>query len=152
LPFAAAEPIFLLHVELAAISEGVMTTAETITKPETKPHALVASDRVEGTVVRRLSGERIGSIQRLMIDKVSGNVAYAVLRFGGFLGMGEKHLPIPWEKLKYDTATQAYQVSITEAELAAAPSYAAGGEFDWGNRKSETELHNYYGARPYWGF
>ena len=128
-----------------------MTTAETITKPETKPHALVASDRVEGTVVRRLSGERIGTIQRLMIDKVSGNVAYAVLRFGGFLGMGEKHPPIPWEKLKYDTTTQAYQVSITEAELAAAPSYAAGQEFDWGDRKSEIALHDYYSARPYWG-
>ena len=128
-----------------------MTTAGTITKPETKTHALVASDRVEGTVVRRLSGERIGTIQRLMIDKVSGNVAYAVLRFGGFLGMSEKHLPIPWEKLKFDTATQAYQVCITDAELAAAPSYAAGQEFDWGDRKSEIELHNYYGARPYWG-
>jgi hypothetical protein len=128
-----------------------MTTAGTIPKSETKPHALVASDRVEGTVVRRLSGERIGSIQRLMIDKVSGNVAYAVLRFGGFLGMGEKHLPIPWEKLKFDTTTQAYQVSITEAERAAAPAYAAGGEFDWGDRKSEVDLHNYYSARPYWG-
>jgi hypothetical protein len=128
-----------------------MTIAETITKTEPKHHALVASDRVEGTVVRRLSGERIGTIQRLMIDKVSGNVAYAVLRFGGFLGMGEKHLPIPWEKLKFDRATQAYQVSITEAELAKAPSYAADQDFDWGDRKSEVALHNYYGARPYWG-
>jgi hypothetical protein len=151
LPFGAAEPTFSLQVELVATSEGVMTTADTITKPETKPHALVASDRVEGTVVRRLNGERIGSIQRLMIDKVSGNVAYAVLRFGGFLGMGEKHLPIPWEKLKYDTTTQAYLVSITEAELARAPSYAASEEFDWGDRKSEIELHSYYSARPYWG-
>ncbi len=128
-----------------------MTTAETIAKPETKHHALVASDRVEGTVIRRLSGERVGTIQRLMIDKVSGNVAYAVLRFGGFLGMGEKHLPIPWERLKFDMTRQAYLVSLTDAELAKAPSYAAGDEFDWGDRKSEVALHNYYGARPYWG-
>lgn len=128
-----------------------MTTADTITKPETKHHALVASDRVEGTIVRRLSGERIGTIQRLMIDKVGGNVAYAVLRFGGFLGMGEKHLPIPWERLKFDTTRQAYLVSITDAELANAPSYAADADFDWGDRKSEVALHNYYGARPYWG-
>jgi hypothetical protein len=128
-----------------------MTTAETIAKPETKHHALVASDRVEGTIVRRLSGERVGTIQRLMIDKVSGNVAYAVLRFGGFLGMGEKHLPIPWERLKFDTTRQAYLVSLSDAELAKAPSYAAGEEFDWGDRKSEVALHNYYGARPYWG-
>jgi len=128
-----------------------MTTAETIVKPETKHHALVASDRVEGTIIRRLSGERVGTIQRLMIDKVSGNVAYAVLRFGGFLGMGEKHLPIPWERLKFDMTRQAYLVSLTDAELAKAPSYAAGDEFDWGDRKSEVALHNYYGARPYWG-
>ncbi len=128
-----------------------MTTAETIAKPETKHHALVASDRVEGTIIRRLSGERVGTIQRLMIDKVSGNVAYAVLRFGGFLGMGEKHLPIPWERLKFDMTRQAYLVSLTDAELAKAPSYAAGDEFDWGDRKSEVALHNYYGARPYWG-
>src|SRR5262245_1198642 len=129
------------------------TAAETIDHPEneTRHHALIASDRVEGTVVRRMSGERIGTIQRLMIDKVSGNVAYAVLRFGGFLGIGDKHLPIPWEKLRYDTTTQAYQVSISDAELAAAPSHAADTEFDWGDRGAERRLHDYYGTRPYWG-
>src|SRR5260221_629744 len=57
-------------------------------------HSLIASDRVEGTPVRRSSGEKIGTIERLMIDKLSGNVAYAVLSFGGFLGMGQKHVPI----------------------------------------------------------
>ena len=65
-------------------------------------HSLIASDRVEGTPVRRSSGEKIGTIERLMIDKLSGNVAYAVLSFGGFLGMGQKHLPIPWTRLTYD--------------------------------------------------
>src|SRR5260370_899977 len=55
-------------------------------------HSLIASDRVEGTPVRRSSGEKIGTIERLMIDKLSGNVAYAVLSFGGFLGMGQKHV------------------------------------------------------------
>jgi hypothetical protein len=143
--------MFSLRVELAAILEGVMTTAETIAETETKHHALVASDRVEGTVVRRLSGERVGTIQRLMIDKVSGNVAYAVLRFGGFLGMGEKHLPIPWDRLKFDTTRQSYLVSLTDTELANAPSYASDADFDWGDRRSEVALHNYYGARPYWG-
>jgi len=59
--------------------------------PETKSHALIPSDRVEGTAVCRTSGEKIGTIQRLMIDKISGSVAYAVLRFGGLLGIGAKH-------------------------------------------------------------
>ena len=62
-------------------------------------HSLIASDRVEGTPVRRSGGEKIGTIERLMIDKISGNVAYAVLSFGGFLGIGQRHAPIPWAKL-----------------------------------------------------
>ena len=53
-----------------------------------KPHRFVASDRVEGTLVRRSDGTKIGTIERLMIDKVSGKVAYAVLGFGGFMGVG----------------------------------------------------------------
>ena len=116
-----------------------------------KPHALIASDRVEGTPVVRASGEKIGTIERVMIDKVSGNVAYAVLSFGGFFGLGEKHLPIPWAMLKYDTAAAAYQVSISDDELAKAPSYAADKDFDWGDRRQEQRLHDYYRARPYWG-
>ena len=128
-----------------------MPTTDAIANPTKKQHALVASDRVEGTVVRRLSGEKIGTVQRVMIDKISGNVAYAVLSFGGFLGLGEKHLPIPWQRLKYDTTSESYQVSISDAELAKAPSYAADQEFDWGDRSEERRLHEFYGTRPYWG-
>ena len=126
-----------------------MTTAETLTNP--KPHALIASDRVEGTVVRRPNGDKIGAIERLMIDKISGNVAYAVLSFGGFLGLGEKHIPVPWSKLDYDPAMQAYSLDIPDEELKKAPSYAADKEFDWGDRSQENALHDYYKARPYWG-
>jgi hypothetical protein len=61
-----------------------------------KPHQLIASDRVEGTAVRRPNGDMIGHIERLMIDKVSGQVSYAVMSSGGFLGMGAKLLPLPW--------------------------------------------------------
>ena len=128
-----------------------MSMTAATANPDTKPHALIASDRVEGTVVRRANGDKIGTIQRLMIDKISGNVAYAVLRFGGLLGIGEKHLPIPWGKLKFEPLLQAYQVDISDDELAKAPSYAADKEFDWGDRSQETHLHDYYKARPYWG-
>jgi len=126
-------------------------TDNPIAKPETKPHALIASDRVEGTVVRRPNGEKVGAIERLMIDKLSGKVAYAVLSFGGFLGMGEKHMPIPWEKLKFDTTKQAYEVDISDEEIEKAPSYAADKEFDWGDRSQEQQVHDYYNTRPYWG-
>ena len=114
-------------------------------------HSLIASDRVEGTPVRRSDGGKIGTIERLMIDKLSGNVAYAVLSFGGFLGMGLKHLPIPWARLTYDRALGAYHLDLTEEELKRAPSFTVGEDFDWGDRSREIEIHNYYRVPPYWG-
>jgi PRC-barrel domain len=64
---------------------------------------LIESDRVEGTTVYDPSGNNIGSIKRLMIEKISGRVAYAVMSFGGFLGMGTEEHAVPWNKLTYDT-------------------------------------------------
>ena len=116
-----------------------------------QPHSLIASDRVEGTPVRRAGGEKIGTIARLMIDKLSGNVAYAVLSFGGFLGMGQKHAPIPWARLSYDRTLGAYRLDLTDEELRQAPAVAADQEFDWGDRSREVEIHNYYRVPPYWG-
>ena len=114
-------------------------------------HRLSARDRVEGTPVRRSGGEKIGTIERLMIDKLSGNVAYAVLSFGGFLGMGQKHLPIPWARLTYDRNLGAYHLDLSDEELKQAPSFAADQEFDWGDRSREVEIHNYYRVPPYGG-
>ncbi len=108
-------------------------------------HTLIASDRIEGTPVRRPDGEKLGTIQRLMIDKVTGKVAYAVLRFGGFLGVGEKHLPVPWERLHYDRAHGAYQLDIGDDELRNAPE-----TFDWGYRTEEITIHAYR-APAHWG-
>ena len=116
-----------------------------------QPHSLIASDRVEGTPVRRSNGEKLGTIQRLMIDKVSGQVAYAVLRFGGFLGIGQKHLPMPWSRLSYNRMLGAYQLDLTKEELARAPACEADEEFDWGDRSREIEVHNFYRVPPYWG-
>jgi hypothetical protein len=116
-----------------------------------RSHTLVASDRVEGTPVRRSNGEKIGTIQRLMIDKISGSVAYAVLSFGGFLGMGQRHAPVPWARLTYDPALAGYRLDLTDEELSRAPAVAADREFDWGDRSREVELHNYYRVPPYWG-
>lgn len=119
---------------------------------KTKPHSLIASDRVEGTSVRRSNGERIGHIERLMIDKISGRVSYAILSFGGFLGMGAKLLPLPWARLTYNRDIEAYQLDISDEELQRAPSFLADTDFDWGDRSQEEELHRYYGVPPYWGF
>jgi hypothetical protein len=114
-------------------------------------HSLIASDRVEGTPVRRPDGEKVGTIDRLMIDKISGKVAYAVLRFGGFLGMGEKHLPLPWTKLHYNAELLAYELTVSDDELNRAPSYREDQDFDWGSREREREVHAYHKIPPYWG-
>jgi PRC-barrel domain len=127
--------------------EATMQT-ETLAR---QSHSLIASDRVEGTPVRRSDGEKIGTIERVTIDKLSGNVAYAVLSFGGFLGIARKHLPVPWARLKYDRMLGAYHLELTEEELSRAPSFAADSEFDWGDRSREVEIHNFYRVPPYWG-
>ena len=67
---------------------------------------LIGSDKVEGTAVYGANDEKIGAIERVMIEKTSGRVSYAVLSFGGFLGMGSDHYPLPWDSLKYDTAAR----------------------------------------------
>src|SRR5258705_7884600 len=105
-----------------------------------KAHQLIASDRVEGCAVRRPNGERIGHIERLMIDKITGKVSYAVLSFGGFLGMGTNLLPLPWARLSYNRRFEAYELDIDDDELRRAPSFRADKD---GNRSQEAELHRY---------
>src|SRR3984957_16961997 len=101
-----------------------------MTDSKTKSHQLIASDRVEGTAVRRRNGERFGHIERLMIDKVTGQVSYAILSFGGFLGMGVDLVPLPWARLKYNPKFEAYELDIDEEELRHAPSFRADKDFD----------------------
>jgi sporulation protein YlmC with PRC-barrel domain len=117
----------------------------------TSANSLIAADRVQGTSVFNPAGDKLGTVEDVMIDKVSGKAVYAIMSFGGFLGMGEKHLPVPWSSLKYDPLMGAYAVDLSDDELAKAPSYAADKEFDWGDRSQEERLHDYYRARPYWG-
>ncbi len=112
---------------------------------------LIESDRVEGTTVLDIRGEDIGSIKRLMIDKLSGRVAYAVMSFGGFLGIGAEEHAIPWGKLKYDTSLGGYRTDITVDELQRAPTFSRDPEYDWSDRKREQELHDHYRVPYYWG-
>lgn len=109
-----------------------------------KPHRLIASDRVEGTRVFNADGKKIGSVKRLMIDKISGNVAYAVLCFGGILGMGETYRSLPWASMKYNPELEAYELVtlMTDEELRKAPAYMADGDVDWGYR--ERPYENYW--------
>src|SRR3981189_748956 len=112
---------------------------------------LSESDRVEGTTVYDLQGSNIGSIKRLMIEKISGRVAYAVMSFGGFLGMGSDEQIIPWSKLTYDTSLGGYRTDITESQLRGAPAFSRDQNWDWSDRNREHELHDHFRAPYYWG-
>src|SRR5688572_30827787 len=98
---------------------NAMTSSPTLPKE----HALITSDRVQATPVFNRAGERIGHIDQLSIDKVSGQVKYVLMSFGGFLGLGEKFHPLPWNALKYDTELDGYVVPMDKAALKSAPSY-----------------------------
>lgn len=112
-------------------------------------HDLIESDRVEGTNVYRSDGTKIGSVERLMIDKYSGQVAYAVMSFGGFLGLGHDHYPVPWAKLDYNPKLQGYEVNISEAELKNAPHFDPGKEYSWDTVQG-TKIYGHYGVPTYW--
>lgn len=113
-------------------------------------HDLIASDKVEGTNVYRSNGDHIGHIERVMIDKRSGKVAYAVMNFGGFLGIGEESYPLPWSVLTYNERLGGYEVNIGEEQLRGAPHYARGSDYDWTDREAGRRVYDYWGVTPYW--
>jgi hypothetical protein len=108
--------------------------------------SLIGSDKVEGTNVYSANGENIGSVERVMIDKVSGKVSYAVLCFGGFLGIGSEHYPLPWSTLHYDPSLGGYRVAVTAAQLDGAPKYADESEWNWADPQRGRSVHDYYGV------
>lgn len=115
---------------------------------------LIFSSKVRNTPVFGQGAERIGHIEDLAVEKVSGRVAYAILSFGGFLGIGEKYHPLPWSVLTYDTRLGGYLVPLDKEQLKNAPSYEMAELADIGEAARYREaIYAYYGpfgATPYW--
>ncbi len=111
---------------------------------------LIASDKVEGTAVYNQAGERLGTVYNFMVDKRSGKVAYAVMSFGGFLGIGESYHPLPWETMTYDTSKGGYVVNLSREQLEGAPRYTASDMPDWTDAAYGRRVSGYYGV-PFWG-
>jgi hypothetical protein len=102
---------------------------------------LISSDKQSGKAVYGAEDKKIGSIECVMVDKSSGQPAYAVLSIGGFLGMGDDHYPVPWKLLRYDSELDGYRSDISGNRLKGAPKH--GSElFDWTARRAE--LDDYY--------
>jgi hypothetical protein len=112
--------------------------------------ALIAAGKVTGTAVYNTDGERLGEVYDVMLDKRSGRIAYALMSFGGFLGIGQRYHPLPWATLKYDTQQEGYVVSLPIEQLKNAPNYGADESPPWGNRTYEQSIHDHYGSSPYW--
>jgi hypothetical protein len=113
---------------------------------ERETGTLIGSDKVEGTAVYGADAKKIGTIERVMIDKISGKVSYAVLSFGGFLGIGDDHYPLPWQSLKYDTSLGGYVTGITEAQLEGATKYQNDNAWNWADTARTRALNEYYGV------
>jgi hypothetical protein len=101
---------------------------------------LIASNKVEGTAVYGSDNARLGSIYNFMVNKYSGRVEYAVMTYGGFLGMGQRYYPLPWQILTYDTRLGGYRVGMAERDLEDAPSF---------DRQSEPRFDRQYGEQVY---
>jgi len=129
--------------------DHVLTTKERIMAMSTAHpnHQLISSEDVEGTNVYDMKGSKIGDIDHLMIDKISGRVTYAVMSFGGFIGLGHSHYPIPWAALKYDPKLGGYVTGITERQLQDAPAFS---DDSWSDRNWETQTYKHYNVAPYW--
>jgi hypothetical protein len=117
-------------------------TVEPLAADETD--RLISSEKVDGTAVYNTAGDRLGDVHHLMIDKYTGQVAYAVMSFGGFLGIGESYHPLPWHKLTYDTGLSGYVVDIEARQLEAAPRYTASNQPDWSDPGYRDRIEQYW--------
>jgi sporulation protein YlmC with PRC-barrel domain len=118
----------------------------TVDNPDDTSGRLIAASNVSGTSVYNSAGEKLGSVYDVMLEKVSGKAEYAILSFGGFLGIGEKYHPLPWSVLTYDVRLGGYVVNLDRAKLEGAPAYSADELRTW-DSSWDQGLSDYYG-RP----
>ena len=119
-------------------------------QPARSSRRVLAASTIKGDKVVNLQGENLGNIEDLMIDLERGRVGYAVLSFGGFLGMGDKLFAIPWEALTVDMAEKRLVLNVDKELLKRAPGFDKNNWPDMTDRTWGNELYSYYGYKPYW--
>ena len=118
----------------------------TLNDPSDTHGRLIAASQVNGTSVYNLAGEKLGSIYDVMLDKSTGNTEYAIMSFGGFLGIGETYHPLPWRTLTYDPAQGGYVVDLDRRRLEGAPYYGANETGMWNDPAYGRRVTDYYGG------
>jgi sporulation protein YlmC with PRC-barrel domain len=124
-----------------------MASLDDTTNPSAK---LIAAHKVQGTSVYNTALEKLGTVEDIMLDKTCGRIVYAVLRFGGFLGIGDHHYPLPWEKLTYNDELGGYIIDIDRDTLEGAPSYTDAAAALWHDEAWRRGVHEHYGVPAFW--
>jgi len=120
------------------------------TDPEKKLRRVLASSTLKGDSVRNAAGEDLGKVDDLMIDIPSGRIAYAVLSFGGVLGIGNKLFAVPWSALTVDQDEQCFILEVDKRTLETAPGFDKNNWPDMADEAWGTQIFKHYGRRPYW--
>jgi len=120
------------------------------TDPDTRYRRVLSAGTLAGDQVRNSSGEELGTVDQIMIDIPTGQVAYAVLSFGGFLGMGNKLFAVPWSALKVDEDTKSFVLDVNAKKLENAPGFDKDNWPDMADTTWGSHIFSYYGAKPYW--
>jgi sporulation protein YlmC with PRC-barrel domain len=119
-------------------------------KTATGHTSAIRAKKVIGTNVTNPAGEKIGQVEDVVLDKQSDHILFAVVGFGGFLGMGEKYHPIPWSTLDYDESRNAYVVSYTKEQLRAAPAGSIDELTQDDGGRFRDRVYDYYKVTRYW--
>ena len=111
--------------------------------------ALMGANTLDGNDVYNNKDEDLGDIKEIMLDVASGRVAYAVLSYGGFLGMGQKLFAVPWSALTLDTENKRFTLDVEKERLENAPGFDSDKWPDMADPSWQKEVHGYYGTQPY---
>lgn len=112
--------------------------------------SILSTSTIEGTDVKSPGGETLGDIKELMVDLASGRVAYAVVEFGGLLGIGSKLFAVPLQAMEQDAANKCFVLDTNKEALENASGFDKDHWPDFADRKWQSELHDHYKTTPYW--
>jgi sporulation protein YlmC with PRC-barrel domain len=142
---AASASVSDVHAKLAGSVRQIRErTMANVADPSATSGQLIAASKVNGTNVYNRAGEKLGSVYDVMIDKRSGKAEYAILSFGGFLGIGDSYHPLPWRSLTYDEAQSGYVVDIDRSRLEGAPVYSDRDADRWRDPAYGKQINDYY--------
>jgi len=138
-----SRPERLLHVSNG--QEVTMKGSQVAEKPR-----VLSSSTLSGDPVRNTRGEDLGKIEDFMIDLERGKIAYAVLSFGGVLGVGDKLFAVPWRALAVDTDRKCFVLNVPKDRLKSAPGFDKDNWPDITDAEWGTQVNSFYGTKPYW--